>query len=138
MTPSEFEEFNVTELKEEFSPFVSWNRLLDYHGCRIVDAQSRRPDGSELRDVPADVDDVPKPECFSPAWETFCGRSKTSDDFRILGHKCLSVLKLDFVRPYIRDIQLEEKSILDRKVESSLQQTATENESWGKLYFLYN
>ena len=100
---SEFDVTHVTEMKSEFSEFVSWDGLKDYHGHKVVEEIL---DPALRRDGPSAIDEVLVPEQIRTAWSRFENTPRTADDVRDLARAALDVLKLGFIRPYIRDIQL--------------------------------
>ena len=131
--PSPFGQAEVAELKDEFANFVSWNELVEHHGSRMV--VDVKPGKSGLRDIEA-VDRVPTLDTLSNAWIAYQATEKTDEDLRILTDSAMDVLDVGFLRPYIRDMQLvsqEERSVLDRRVETTLQEPTEGPSMWGKL-----
>ena len=123
-------------MKEEFSSFISWDKISNFHGHKMVREVKNL---KSRRGGPTSIDRVCQPEVMRESLKKFRASSQTDEDLRDLTTECLSVLKLGFVRPYIRDIQLreDERSILDRRVETSLQDPKTGSSMWGKFLVFF-
>lgn len=118
---------------------VSWNSVVDRYGFKQINSQTKRPSQKGTPEEPKSFQDTVLLPEISKAWEEFQASPRRPEDLRVLAHKALSVVKVGYLAPYIRDLQLKEgTSPLDRELESILIVNKTASKDGSELYkFLF-